>query len=882
MAETEATLRLAIDGRPVVDASAQLRQFTVVAAQAETATKQLATAARDEATSRVQQILRNKEYVDALRKQGLSAAEARQELRLLVAAEKDEAEALRAVTRAREEAERAAAKQTVAMEAATVSAKKAELGFGGLVRPLVSFVDRLDGVPPVIGRLVGSLSTFAVGGATTVAVVGGLAILSEGLALLTADFRKSEQAADDAAKAYKRAADARKTAVQSASEQIVATRQSASTFDAVAQTADLIGALTGGGALAQGVARYARGRAQARRGELAQAGPLLDDAAREAMRHQVDLLAGARDLDPANTRVAQQARDLAAQYREMAAGLGILNPRAQEYLDYANRLTAADDKAAKAANAHTRAIERLGDRQAAVRQQFAAAIASLTPGQDDDSLTRLAGLQQQARAAGLPSGVIATLSDQYQRALFARENAKFFATIERETRTATGRMTASAVRSAQPGLRQVDAVLDAQQGVRDEEGRTRAMLQGDAALREYNLKLQIRNALERAGLTLTEQSTEQEKQRAQQIETSIRAAAEQQRWQAFITRVRTDLEGVATDFFDRFLETGRITLGKFFDDLKRMILRTFAEILAKEVTQKIIQLLSALATAGSGGSGPGGTATSFAAVGAFALGGGALGLGARGSNGAGAGGGVPGGLLGLLKGSPIASGVASAGLGGLIGYNLGGAYGTGAGIAGGALAGAGIGFALGGPVGAIVGGAAGLIGGLFGGRKRKEQKKEEAREYAAALQELQVRTLQAAGDDVGAQKLQLQLDQQQELKAAIDKYGASSDYVRQLRTTQAAEMSRLAYSTTPAGVYLAPSGFDAAGYRFDAGRGGLPLGPNGGLPPDAMRGVAIDTVNITVPDGTPREQALAFVSELRQVSLAQYGRTDRWAEVQPQ
>ena len=177
-------------------------------------------------------------------------------------------------------------------------------------------------------------------------------------------------------------------------------------------------------------------------------------------------------------------------------------------------------------------------------------------------------------------------------------------------------------------------------------------------------------------------------------------------------------------------------------------------------------------------------------------------------------------------------------------------------------------------IGGIIGGAAGLIGGLFGGGKKRKAQQALAQSASDYIDQLTVRALSAAGDDFAAAKKRLELEQKAEFDAAVKQFGANSDVVEKLRKVQAAETAKQAGessdNTLAAGTYLAPAGFDANRYRFEAGR---PLAPQA----TGQTPMNIDSVNIVVPQGTPREQAEQIVRELQAIAGSQGRSPDQWS-----
>jgi phage tail tape-measure protein len=212
-------------------------------------------------------------------------------------------------------------------------------------------------------------------------------------------------------------------------------------------------------------------------------------------------------------------------------------------------------------------------------------------------------------------------------------------------------------------------------------------------------------------------------------------------------------------------------------------------------------------------------------------------------------------------------------LGNMIGNKVGGPKGAAAGALAGAATGAMIGSVfpvVGTAIGAVIGGAAGLIGGIFGGRKKAAAAKKLAQDAAGFMESLNARALAAAGDEFGARKAQLEMEQKREREEAIAKFGAASREVARLIGVQTAELAALSGSMSP-GTYLSPSGFSANPFRFDAGR-----------PAAAGTTVTGNAITFVLPDGTTQQQAEKIVRALGSMATAQGMPSNRWSQVQVQ
>lgn len=205
------------------------------------------------------------------------------------------------------------------------------------------------------------------------------------------------------------------------------------------------------------------------------------------------------------------------------------------------------------------------------------------------------------------------------------------------------------------------------------------------------------------------------------------------------------------------------------------------------------------------------------------------------------------------------------GLGNALGEQLGGGKGAAAGALAGAASGAVIGSmvpVLGTAIGGIIGGAAGLIGGIFGGKKKKEAAQQLAVAAASAMDDLAIRSLAASGQTDEAEKRRLIQAQKREAEEVEKQFTRQSDVYRELMRVQAAERAKLTdtmQGELSAGTYLAPDGFSANNYRFNAGR------PSS----SSSSTVTITEPTIVVPPGTTAEQARAILAEFGRLAGAQ-------------
>lgn len=446
-------------------------------------------------------------------------------------------------------------------------------------------------------------------------------------------------------------------------------------------------------------------------------------------------------------------------------------------------------------------------------------------------------------------------------------------------------------RQAEAAKARLDAEVDELNGIREfnefrngelKERRALAVLAARAREREIkSFLLAASGTVRGVGIGATEGTAGDFVRAANAPAAAARQAAEDAAEQ--ITKQQDRLSQALADGLQRSLadgiqggfRTGLRSVGEFGNALRNTIERAAAEALASKA-------LRALANA-FGGSAAGGTSGA-----ASRLLGSVVSLG--GSKGAGAvlGGGKTASAAkaagGFSGGGALASGGAGFLLGNAIGQNNGGTAGALGGAASGAASGALIGSivpGLGTVVGGVIGGAAGLLGGLFGGNSKKKKQQEAARklaqEAATFSEDLIIRTMEASGDELGADKKRQEIAQKAELEAVAKKFGKNSKEYKATEATQAKEReaaSRNGDDTMAAGTYLAPAGFDATPYRFNAGRPTSP--PSSPSSPDGGMTLTGNTINIVVPDGTPRAQAEQIVRELQNIASSQGYSPDRW------
>ena len=104
----------------------------------------------------------------------------------------------------------------------------------------------------------------------------------------------------------------------------------------------------------------------------------------------------------------------------------------------------------------------------------------------------------------------------------------------------------------------------------------------------------------------------------------------------------------------------------------------------------------------------------------------------------------------------------------------------------------------------------------------------------------------------------------------------------QLLETQKAEAAKLgsenADDRLAAGTYLAPAGFDANRYRFEAGRPlTLPTPIAGSSTANGNTITVNGGMNFSLPAGTPREQAEEIVRQLQGIAGSQGYTPDQWS-----
>jgi tape measure domain-containing protein len=321
-----------------------------------------------------------------------------------------------------------------------------------------------------------------------------------------------------------------------------------------------------------------------------------------------------------------------------------------------------------------------------------------------------------------------------------------------------------------------------------------------------------------------------------------RAVEATKRAEQLMQSLANGLQNTFASGIEGLFTRGTKSVKDFAENLRNTLLRAFSEVLAAEVTGRLLRTLSTLGR--SGGGGGGGTAGSVASS-----------LGGIGTAGAKAG---AGGLLGLglaAIAAPIAAG------------NALGA--SGRGNAAGATV---LGLAFRNPLGA-------LTGFLFGRNSRKKKQEDAAKQLAADAasfaDDLIIRTLEASGDSFGATKKRLELSQDAERKATAARFGVNSPQYRALLDTQARERAAVTNESgeLSSGVYQAPSGFDVNAYRFAAGGSGRQqMVP----PPITVTG----PVSFVLPNGTTDDMARDVVRRLQTIASTQG--VSRWSEVYPQ
>ncbi len=334
---------------------------------------------------------------------------------------------------------------------------------------------------------------------------------------------------------------------------------------------------------------------------------------------------------------------------------------------------------------------------------------------------------------------------------------------------------------------------------------------------------------------------------------------------------------------------GLSSVNDFARSIKDTILRAFSDILASAITKRLLSALANLggngggSLAGSTGSG-GGLLGSLVQIGGMKAGSallGKLGIGGASKIGNIGGAAKAGGAAGSAGGFSLGGSAAGAGAGFLIGNAVGQRNGTTAGVLSGAASGALIGAQFGGPIGAGIGFVVGGIGGLLGGNAKKKKQQEAARQLAADsaafADELIARSLEASGDELGAQKKRLVQQQKTELDAVAARFGKGSRQVFQLMELQKKELEKLGASDSAlaSGTYLAPSGFSANAYRFNAGR---PTTPTTTSTPITITG----DVKFELPAGTSREMAQDVVRQLQGMATSQGLAPTDWNRVDVQ
>lgn len=197
MPESSATLGLVVDSSGALVATESLRKLTQTGAQAERQTETLASVSRRLSETQTQVSRATTET--AQKTQALTAATERQ-----VAASRQWA-AMSAEARERQ------LSLNAAVQASSTAMTSAGAGVKSFREPLTSLVTQMAGADPVAGRLVSIFGSFALGSTTMVGALAGLAALSAGYRILTADIR----AASDAAQEHKDRIDALRERQQS-------------------------------------------------------------------------------------------------------------------------------------------------------------------------------------------------------------------------------------------------------------------------------------------------------------------------------------------------------------------------------------------------------------------------------------------------------------------------------------------------------------------------------------------------------------------------------------------------------------------------------------------------------------------------------------------
>ena len=396
--------------------------------------------------------------------------------------------------------------------------------------------------------------------------------------------------------------------------------------------------------------------------------------------------------------------------------------------------------------------------------------------------------------------------------------------------------------------------------------------------------------------------------------------------QAIVDGLQRTLADGLVGIFTRGLKS----LGDFMEQVKQTILRTFAQIVANEITRRLLKYITDLSAArredeAAGGSGtiirddrrgmPTGFTRGLQLAGALGSiftppgsrggnGGGFPVLSYGGRNGGGLGdvipgapsGGGPGGVgtgtasqgatpydgLKILLGKkvPLLGGVTGGGLlaggaAGLGGFALGNAFGRRFGTRGGIAAGAATGAALGtiipgigNVVGAVIGGLAGAVGGLFGGRARRRQQRAEA--------EARRETETAFREDLAARNAAANGD---------DSEAARLRLLAQQRAELAQAIRQFGSASALVNQLRATQAAELRALTDSALGPGTYLAPAGFDPSrarfDAGRPVSITgPVTIAVPEGTTQEQAVGIVRALQDLATAQGLPASGWADVQ--
>lgn len=322
----------------------------------------------------------------------------------------------------------------------------------------------------------------------------------------------------------------------------------------------------------------------------------------------------------------------------------------------------------------------------------------------------------------------------------------------------------------------VKASLGIKQQVSDATVLRDAAILGKDAYEAANDAIEVRNALEAAGISIfdaryeaakrdlelvmrvrreTEAKIAADKQAADDVVSAQKRAADQQE-RIVENLTRSMQENFSTFFVDTFNQ-GFSSFRKLFGNVRDLYFKMIADILAAKVMDKIggalglgtpSTVMNTAATKQVAAS-----AVMLNASGAMVV---AANIMASASGVPGIGGGAAGGVGGAATGRGAfgmgwgrAAGAGAAG--GLIGYQIGSmTTNRGLGALGGAAGGAPAGFAVGGPVGAAIGGIAGFVGGILGSGKAAKEAAREMRRLQESLKlTMEAFRAQVRGDELG-------------------------------------------------------------------------------------------------------------------------------------